>query len=203
MTPSTLVKVVAKTIDVPEPVMIQHDRRIAEAGFRTMGGRGASAPDMTLADAAKLIIAGVSLPKGDYSQTLSFVRGLWNAKPAEKGLPDWLRPKFPALSRAKDNPTSTFGDALTALLQDCADGHMKSFVDEHRGESFCLELMPEFWGTAWLKFADGDNEAALEFRGHTSGVAAVRVSIHRISATPLIKIAETFVFADSIAKTLR
>jgi hypothetical protein len=194
MSPKELVLTVATAIDVPETVMTQHDRRLAEVGFRTTGGRGRSTPDMTFADAGKLIVAGLSLPKGEYSETLSFVRGLWDAK-LEKGvMPRALRATFLALSQAMDNPEVTFGDALTALMQDCADGHMDNFIrnSDVQGAPFCLELMPEFWGTASLKFAIGKTETALEFHGHTTGIAAVRVNIYRILAKPLIEIAKKF-----------
>jgi len=193
MTPAALVRAVAKAIDVPESVMIQHDRRLAEAGLRTTGGRGASTRPMTMGDAGKLILAGMSLDRGDYGKTVAIVDGLWNATlQSDSTMPRTLRASFPALSQVIDNPKAIFGDALTKLLWDCADGNMERFFEAYNGEGdpFCLELMPEFWGIASLKFAAGKgSETVLEFWGHTTGVAAVRVSIYRLLAKPLIEIA--------------
>jgi hypothetical protein len=57
MTPGRLVKAVAVALDVPEETVVQHDRNLAVAGLRTKGGRGRSAPKVTILDAARLFVA--------------------------------------------------------------------------------------------------------------------------------------------------
>ena len=56
-TPGELVRIVAEALDEPEPTVIQHDRNLFAAGLRTRGGRGLSAAQTTLRDAANLTIA--------------------------------------------------------------------------------------------------------------------------------------------------
>lgn len=57
MTPGQLIKAVALALDVPEETVFQHDRNLAQAGLRTKGGRGSSAPEVTTIDAARLLVA--------------------------------------------------------------------------------------------------------------------------------------------------
>lgn len=55
-TPGELVKAMATVLGVPEAQVVQHDRNLAIAGLRTVGGRGRSAAKMTAGDAANLLI---------------------------------------------------------------------------------------------------------------------------------------------------
>jgi len=57
MTPGQLVKAMAVALNVPEETVVQHDRNLVVAGLRTKGGRGPSAPEVTLLDAARLLVA--------------------------------------------------------------------------------------------------------------------------------------------------
>jgi hypothetical protein len=57
LTPGQLVRAVSIALDVPEETVVQHDRNLAVAGLRTKGGRGRSAPEVNLLDAARLFVA--------------------------------------------------------------------------------------------------------------------------------------------------
>jgi hypothetical protein len=57
MTPGQLVKAMSIATGVPLETVTQHDRNLAMAGLRTMGGRGPSAAHVTALDAARLLAA--------------------------------------------------------------------------------------------------------------------------------------------------
>jgi hypothetical protein len=57
MTPGQLVKAVAVALDVPEEMVVLHDRNLTVAGLRTKKGRGPSAAEVTPLDAARLLVA--------------------------------------------------------------------------------------------------------------------------------------------------
>jgi hypothetical protein len=60
MTPGQLVDAVAIAMDVPRKNVVAHDRNLALAGLRTIGGRGLSAPAVTPLDAARLLVANLA-----------------------------------------------------------------------------------------------------------------------------------------------
>src|SRR4051794_19839011 len=55
--PGELIQCIAEAFGVAEVRVFQHDRNLAEAGFRSKGGRGTSAATMTSRDAAAILIA--------------------------------------------------------------------------------------------------------------------------------------------------
>jgi hypothetical protein len=59
VTPGQLVKAVSIALDVPEEVVVQHDRNLVVAGLRTTGARGRNAPHVTPLDAARLLVAAL------------------------------------------------------------------------------------------------------------------------------------------------
>ena len=137
MTPGALVRAVAAAFDLPEAVVAQHDRRLAEEGFRTKGGRGASAPQVTAEDAAKLIIA--TLAGERFSQTFATVRDLWNAPvmlpPVAQGTEGpghaiVIQQQIKSLGEfdAAVSSGCNFGEATSALLKDCINGQMEAFI---------------------------------------------------------------------------
>jgi hypothetical protein len=60
--PRDLVRAVSKVLGLPEETVVQHDRQLAEHGYRTSGGRGRSAAKVTTDDAAKLLVAVLAAP---------------------------------------------------------------------------------------------------------------------------------------------
>jgi hypothetical protein len=61
-TPGELSRTVSRLLGISEPTVMVHDRNLALAGFRTKAGRGRSAPKMTPADAAALLITATASP---------------------------------------------------------------------------------------------------------------------------------------------
>lgn len=70
MVPTQLQQIVAEALDVPQPSVAFHARRLREAGFLTKGGRGRSAPSMRPTDAARLAFAVVASEQGMDSATV-------------------------------------------------------------------------------------------------------------------------------------
>jgi hypothetical protein len=61
-TPGRLVEIMAKTLGVAAPTVVQYDRVLADNGLRSKGGRGNSAAQVTARDAANLLIAIMASP---------------------------------------------------------------------------------------------------------------------------------------------
>src|SRR4051794_40956791 len=102
-TPKQLVECVASALGVEEATVIVHDRNLAVAGLRTMGGRGRAAARMTARDAANLLIAvaGAEQVRDSARAVQDFA-----ALPLRAGSP------LPGLRAGHD-----FGEALTLLIQ--------------------------------------------------------------------------------------
>jgi DNA-binding transcriptional ArsR family regulator len=135
--PGELVQVTAHSLGIEEGTVASHYRALREAGLVTKAGRGPSAPAMTPADAAALLISVASggLAKdgvhtieryGALSPTLQ----TWNSHTDDEpdrgqapiGAGGWapkvLRlPRLVALGR-----DHSFRDALTALIASVVDG---------------------------------------------------------------------------------
>ena len=105
--PKELVQVVARETGVSEATVIVHDRNLALAGLRSVGGRGRAAARMTYRDAANLIIA---------------VAASRNVKDSAKTVEAYAPlPAIEPLIFDDDGREvvrgETFGDALAALLE--------------------------------------------------------------------------------------
>jgi hypothetical protein len=137
MTPGKLVGAVADAFDVSESEVTQYDRRLLEAGLRTKGGRGPSAPDVTPDDAARLIIA--VLLRMPLAQTADTVKGWWHL-PMVRDVQD--ETAVPSGIRKAADDWTEFGPALTAIIADCVSGEMESLLGAEKlwGEKFRLEL---------------------------------------------------------------
>lgn len=57
--PGQLVEIVASATGLPRATVAEIDRRLAKAGLRSSGGRGLSAPKMTVYDAANLLLGAL------------------------------------------------------------------------------------------------------------------------------------------------
>jgi hypothetical protein len=87
MTPGQLVKAMSIALDVPEEVVVQHDRNLVVAGLRTTGARGRNAPHVTPLDAARLFVATLgSVRTKDSVQTVKiFEKAIVSPGPDRSG----------------------------------------------------------------------------------------------------------------------
>jgi hypothetical protein len=192
MTPGNLVRAVASAFEAPESEVAQYDRRLLEAGLRTTGGRGSSAPDVQAADVVRLVIA--TLVRDRHSQTVATVTDWWNL-PLVSGEPSrkqkaMMPPRVLAIATAN---SCTFGAAFTALMDDCINGDMESLLGSPKawGPKFGLKIIPQHM-RAEIGFSDGsDAHVDLAFqRGVDSDSQREFLTIHQTSIRPLIGIAQ-------------
>jgi hypothetical protein len=113
MTPGELVKAVSIALDIPEETVVQHDRNLAVAGLRTMGGRGRSAPSVTHRDAARLVASILGSVR--VKDSASVVGRLDQVKVLSKRKEYALLP-FPRVLELPEN--HSFIDALTAIIEE-------------------------------------------------------------------------------------
>jgi hypothetical protein len=113
-TPKELVRSVAEVLGTPEPTVVVHDRNLALAGLRTVGGRGLAAARMTGRDAANLIVAvAASNNVKDSAKTVVGYAALESVHDL-RGMP---------IKRYADlRPRHSITDALTALIDAAAHG---------------------------------------------------------------------------------
>ena len=62
MSPGVFVKKLAKILGLPSKSVVVIDRALLEAGLRSRGGRGRSAPELTVTDTATLLLAVMATP---------------------------------------------------------------------------------------------------------------------------------------------
>jgi hypothetical protein len=62
MSPGVFVKKLAKILGLPSKSVVVIDRALLEAGLRSRGGRGRSAPKLTVTDTATLLLAVMATP---------------------------------------------------------------------------------------------------------------------------------------------
>jgi len=137
VSPGQMVSAIAKALRVPEITVVQHDRKLADAGLRAKGGRGPSAAKMTARDIVNLLIgiaASSSIQETaanarEYG-SLPLVDPLMDSLAIPEGKeaefygvddPDWR--DWPLCLPVLRELTSdhTFADALAALVQQVAE----------------------------------------------------------------------------------
>jgi len=102
-TPKELVQKVAEETGVPVNTVVQHDRNLADAGLRTMAGRGRAAAQVTFQDGANLVVAVAASRNVKDSAAMVRLYSPLEARDAPSwGDRTWGR---------------TFGEALTELLE--------------------------------------------------------------------------------------
>ena len=124
-TPGQLVRTMADVLGIPPTTVAQYDRQLAEAGLRTVGGRGTSAAKVTATDAANLLIAVLGSPLSGPSikaakQTCETFGSL---QTRERSEPQKFR-QFRLLSLATLPIKHTFREALAALIQGASQGEL-------------------------------------------------------------------------------
>jgi hypothetical protein len=125
-TPGQLVQVMADTLGISKPTVIQYDRLLAENGLRSRSGRGTSAAKVTSRDAAHLLIALAASPIFGPSvrnaarncqvyASLRNVKGVnWSKNFVSFGLPTLDDLPF----------RHSFGEALSALIDATGRGEV-------------------------------------------------------------------------------
>lgn len=157
--PGELVKAVAQVLGVPEPTVVVHDRNLAIAGLRTVGGRGRSAAKMRPRDGASLLTVVAASPKvNDTVETLQAYGNLTvgsgrffarddDSQDAEGSTDQDKRwnlgsLKIPELQNLP--PDHTFLDALTALLEASANETLSEAI---KSMVYASDLHPIFYSS--------------------------------------------------------
>lgn len=158
-TPGQLVQAVARILGVDLATVTQQDRKLAEVGLRTVGGRGNSAAKVTAIDAANLLIAVT----GSYvvKETLKVMEyadlpvkggeGSFRVSNHERRHDgnigcNWALSGFP-IPQLQDLPeTHTFRDALAALIESARVGSLQEAIRNLPGRDLGEGLaIPNLW----------------------------------------------------------
>jgi hypothetical protein len=145
--PGQLVDVISQTLGVPRATVALHDRNLAEAGLRKMGGRGPSAATMDSVDAANLLIAVVAAPINgpaiassaaacDLYSKLQFRRG------QSTSIRIWRDVKLWGLAALTSD--HTFGEVLTALIDAERAGELEESARGARFWHFLISIRAPF-----------------------------------------------------------
>ncbi|TCK31226.1 hypothetical protein EV667_1332 [Ancylobacter aquaticus] len=145
-TPAQLVGAVAATFGIPETTVITHDRNLAKAGLRTVGGRGTGAAQMTSRDAAHLLIAAAS--DAPVKDSVEVVLRHQACRRVPLGS---IADAFPS-SHLIDLPEDhSFVDFLEAIIQSYVKGEiiagndgLKIALDEEKNDEENLETVVSF-----------------------------------------------------------
>ena len=146
-TPGQLVRTMADVLGIPTATVAQYDRQLAEAGLRTVGGRGTSAAKVTATDAANLLIAVLGSPISGPSikaakQTCETFGSL---RADEFSEPQKFR-QFGLLSLAALPRKHTFREALAMLIQGASLGELfrtSDRDDEHMEDDYLFGVTVE------------------------------------------------------------
>jgi len=121
-TPAQLVHTVALVLGVPESRVINHDRNLAKAGIRPVGGRGTGAAHMTPIDAAALLIAVVASDEVRESVTAVTQYGSLQRTGSS---PEYAWPSGLVQTIDELPERHTFKEGLAALISDVRDKRHK------------------------------------------------------------------------------
>lgn len=127
-TPSQLVSLIAKCLLIPETSVVTHDRNLASAGLRRVGGRGKGAAAMSPRDATNLLLAVTgsrnikdSATTVDRPGALVSTSGRWTT--------DFVA--IEELMALQDD--HTFADGLEALIAAAASGTLQAAAERLEG----------------------------------------------------------------------
>lgn len=126
-TPGDLVTAVAQALALQVGTVRQYDRSLAEAGLRTSGGRGRSAPEVTSGDAARLFIASVAgavfgFGTKDAAEAVRFFGGLRQNLPPKLQAKDYAALRLSVLAELP--PHHEFERFLEAVIQSLRQGQL-------------------------------------------------------------------------------
>lgn len=125
-TPGQLVQTMADVLGIPATTVAQYDRQLAEAGLRTVGGRGTSAAKVTAIDAANLLITVLGSPvSGPSIKAAKQTCHTFGSLPVDHSFSDTQKFKqFGLLSLAELPKKHTFREALATLIQGASEGEL-------------------------------------------------------------------------------
>ena len=136
-TPGQLVRTVAEVLGIPVATVSQFDRQLAEAGLRTVGGRGPSAAKVTPLDAANLLIALLGPPLyGPAIKAAQSSCNLFGSLPITSTWRDtrsFKKVGLPSLAKLPDE--HTFREALAALIDGASKGELYFLTGSERTNS--------------------------------------------------------------------
>ena len=168
-TPKELVKIVADALYVPEASVSMHDRNLANAGLRTMTGRGLSAARVTPRDAARLLIATAA--SRNVKDSVSTVETYGNLISVKKWESRYFQP--PELTRLSKN--HTLADALVALIDAGISGTLGEFTPNKEGS-----ILPDFETRIVFTFMGPVPSAEIDISRKASGRGGVGKLIYEL-----------------------
>jgi hypothetical protein len=155
-TPGQLVQAMGNALGIPTPTIAQYDRQLAEAGLRTVGGRGTSAARITAMDAANLLIAVLGSPiSGPAIKLATEVCERFGSIPARQGPWDTSKLRQVGLPLAAGLPvTHIFRDLVAALIEGASRGEFyKRKADSDSDRDFVVVVNSPV-PTAEVKWAE-------------------------------------------------
>lgn len=193
---SDLVELTSRGLNLSNVEVGNLARSLREAGLLTKGGKGGAAADIVTADVARLIIA--TLVRDRRSQAAAIVNDWWGLHLVSK-TPEHLLETLPKrIRQAAKTPACTFGEAFTALIDDCVSGEMEVYLESPKswGKRFGLKIVSQFMD-AELGLApddrgeDSPNKVNLVFKGALDSDAPREfLTIHSLTIRPIMAIAK-------------
>jgi hypothetical protein len=119
-----MVRAIADVLGVQAVTVSQYDRQLAEAGFRTKGGRGPSAAQVTAADVANLLIAILGSPVSGASirAAAQVCEEIGSKRRTKAGSNLDVFAEFGLRSLASLPDAHTFREAIAALIEGAGRG---------------------------------------------------------------------------------
>lgn len=132
-TPAQLVATVADALGVPSKTVANHDRNLAKAGLRAIGGRGTGAAKMTSLDAGRLLVAVAGSAEVRDSAQSVLVQGQMHGNPKLKRGGPWRLPFLPIPELLALPPKHSLTDAVVALIDSGISGSLVQAAESASG----------------------------------------------------------------------
>ena len=132
-----MVRVVADVLGVQAVTVSQYDRQLAEAGFRSKGGRGPSAIKVTAADVANILIAILGSPVSGASirAAAQVCEEIGSKRRTKAGSNLDVFADFGLRSLASLPNAHTFREAIAALIEGASRGEFVRLANlEHKSD---------------------------------------------------------------------
>jgi hypothetical protein len=171
--PRELVTEIAKQTGVPEGTVVQHDRNLAVAGLRSVGGRGRAVAQVTYSDATNLLIAVAGSPNvKDSVKIVQTYSALTSSNALMSGI----------IERGH-----TFGEALATLLKAApSNGEIYADVDRDLIEVSLFGPAP----SARIEWDAQGSKGRVEYRNDNEGPFADLQFIAKFSQVTLRKLGQ-------------
>lgn len=187
MSPGELVGVVADALGIQKNQMIPLDRATAEAGFRTSGGRGASAPRMAPRDAAYVLLTVLCRRTELMAKTVERVAAVHNLKLTSSRRWGTLSDRPMPCAPVKLD-VFTFSEAIEHLLGDGFAALDEWIKTTDRKYEIHVNLSTK---EGAIRFYEGDQFCELSYENSEKPDLEFTTS-KRISSSSLIRISHAF-----------